>query len=106
MVSLLIDIQQLLGDSIIFKGEGTNVEDDPRGQEPLPQKQIELVRVLIQDDRRVTYDILEVLTSLSRESLEWIIHDHIGYNTIASRWISHLRTPQNRQKRLEFSESR
>ena len=62
------------------------------GQGPLSQKQIELVRVLIQDDRRVTYDILEVLTSLSRESLEWIIHDHIGYNKIASRWIAHLRT--------------
>ena len=76
------------------------------GQGPLSQKQIELVRVLIQDDRRVTYDILEVLTSLvSRESLEWIIHDHLGYNKIASRWIPHLLTPQNRQKRLESSES-
>ena len=63
------------------------------GQGPLSQKQIELVRVLIQDDRLVSYDILEVLTSLSRESLEWIIHNHIGYNKIASRWISPLADP-------------
>ena len=61
MVSLLIDIQQLLGDSIIFKGEEQMLKMT-LGQGPLSQKQIELVRVLIQNDRRVTYDILEVLT--------------------------------------------
>ena len=61
LVSLLIDIQQLLGDSVIFKWEEQMLKMT-LGQGPLSQKQ--LVRGLIKDDRRVTYDILEILTSL------------------------------------------
>ena len=101
MVSLIIDIQQLLGDSIIFKVEKQMLKMT-LGQGPLSQKQIEQVRVLIQDDRLVTYDILEVLTLLSRNTFEWIIHDHLGYKKKASRWIPRLLTPRNRQRKLDF----
>lgn len=91
-----------------FKAGRSNVEDDPRCGAPISKTNshnVKLVESLIEENRRITYDILEAQTSLSRGTLERIIHDHLGFKKRASRWVPHSLTVKNKLRRLEFAKA-
>ena len=49
-----------------------------------------------------TYDDIVAESSLSRGTIERIIHDHLKLKKITSRWVPHQLTEQNRQDRVRI----
>ena len=62
---------------------------------------IELVRQVVEDNPHVSYEEIEAETSLSRGTIERIIHDSLNLRKITSRWIPHFLTDENRVQRVE-----
>ena len=88
-----------------FKGGRTNVEDNPRSGAlitGLTEANIESVRSKIDDNPYLTYDELEALASLSRDTLERIIADCLQLRKVASRYVPHFLTQKNRQERVRI----
>lgn len=58
---------------------------------------------LIEEDPRITYDILEEQTRLCRTTSYNIIHHHSKFRKRASRWVPQSLTSQKKHRRLEFA---
>lgn len=75
-----------------FENGRQNVEDMHRSGRPitkLNQVNIDKVRYVIEEDPYCTYDKIEAETSLSRGTIERIIHDVLQMRKITSRWVPH-----------------
>lgn len=86
-----------------FKGGREDVKDAPRVGRPITEvtdENIAKVREVIEEDPYVTYDEIEVETSLSRGSISRIIHDCLKLKKIASVWVPHQLTEKNRLDRV------
>ena len=88
-----------------FKNESSSLNDKPRSGRPVTETNtanILRIEALISENPRLsTYD-LEELTSISHPNILKILHDHLGLRKVASRWIPHFLTIEQKQKRLEF----
>ncbi|CAF4902643.1 unnamed protein product, partial [Rotaria socialis] len=66
--------------------------DDPRSGRPvsvLTDENIELIRQVVNNDPHSTYDDIIAETSLSRGTIEQIIHNYLKMKKVTSRWIPH-----------------
>jgi hypothetical protein len=91
--------------SAVKKDGGESIEDAERIGRPITVKNdenIELVRAFIQDNPQCTYDELEAYSSLSRGTLERIIHDCLGLRKVTSRYVPYLLSEQNRKDRVRI----
>ena len=71
-----------------FKAGRDDIEDDPRSGRPIAATttaNIQLVQSLIEENRNVSYNDLEELTSLSRGTLKTIIKDHLKLRKLSAR---------------------
>jgi hypothetical protein len=64
-----------------FKSDRTHITDSSRSGAPVTKstkQNIRLVEGLIEENRRITFDVLEELTGLSRGTLHRIVHQDLG----------------------------
>lgn len=81
------------------------IEDQPRSGRPVTgptEANIEKVRRVIDEDPHSTYDEIEEETSLSRGTIQTIIHDHLKLKKITSRWVPYDLTPQQKEDRVRM----
>ena len=91
-----------------FKAGQVSLEDQPRSGGPITattSANVEIIRRHILYDCTYSVFDLEELTKLSHSTILRILHDHLGLRKVASRWIPHRLTPENKTKRLEFAEA-
>ncbi|CAF4422873.1 unnamed protein product, partial [Didymodactylos carnosus] len=63
---------------------------------------IDKVKAVIEEDPYCTYDEIEAETSLSRGTVNRIIHDALQLKKVTSRWVPHELTEKNRQDRVRI----
>ena len=88
-----------------FRNEGESVEDKDRMGRPITetvQSNTDLVRGLIEGNPRISKSEIEDQTSLSQGTIHRILSDHLKMRKLASRWIPHFLTEEQRQKRVFF----
>lgn len=85
---------------------GESIFDAYRSGTPITactQANIDLVESLIEENPRISYDILEERTGLSRGSLVTIITKHLDMRKKSNRWVPHFLSDKNKKKRLDFA---
>lgn len=88
-----------------FKQGRVEVKDDPRSGRPVTsftKANIDRVRELVEADPHTTYERLEAETQLNTFTLHQILHQALSLRKVTSRWVPHLLTDENRQKRVEI----
>ncbi|CAF3339055.1 unnamed protein product [Rotaria socialis] len=79
--------------------------DDPRSGRPvsvLTDENIELIRQVVNNDPHSTYDDIIAETSLSRGTIEQIIHNYLKMKKVTSRWIPHQLNDEQKQERVRL----
>ena len=88
----------------LFKEGRDCLEDNPRSGRPITEHtnaNIELVRHIIERDPHSTFDDIVAESSISRGTVQKIIHESLKMRKLASRWIPHELTEKNRKDRVE-----
>ena len=88
-----------------FKRGVDDLKDKHRKGRPITETihaNIERVRAVIENDPWCTYDEIEAQTTLSRGTIEAIIHEHLKMKKLVSRWVPHELTEQNRKDRVRM----
>jgi [histone H3]-lysine36 N-dimethyltransferase SETMAR len=88
-----------------FQRGRSSLGDESRSGPPktaVTQKNIDAVRQLIKDDRRVTYREIEASLSISKTSIQKILHEELGVTKLVSRWIPHLLTEEQKAVRVNW----
>ena len=89
-----------------FQCGRTSLEDDPRCGAPITatgEDQVAIVRNLLDEDRRLTFDELQAATGFSRGSLQRIIHDDLEMKKVSARWVPRLLTEEHKIARVQLS---
>ena len=63
---------------------------------------IAAVEKLVKINLRIPYHQIEASLGLSSASLNKIMHDHLQLRKLSARWIPHLLTGEQKQKRIDF----
>ena len=88
-----------------FRDGREDVDDDLRSGRPvsmLTDENIERVRQVIEDDRNSTYDDIMAETSLTHGTIGRIVHDSLKMRKVASRWVAHEPTDEQKQQRIRI----
>jgi histone-lysine N-methyltransferase SETMAR len=88
-----------------FKRGRHTFEDEHRSGRPVEAttpENIDRVRQLIKDHRNITKRELEEALGVGSGTVETILHDHLGVRKIASRWIPHLLSNEQKQLRVDW----
>ena len=91
---------------IDFRRGRTSIEDEHRPGAPRLVRTIENINVvknLLEADRRLTVRQLANATGISYERVFTIIHEDLEMSKVSARWVPRLLTPVHKQKRLELS---
>jgi len=89
----------------VFNKGSNRIEDLHRIGRPitdLTKANIDKVRQVIDNDPWSTYDDIIAETSLSRGTINRIIHDHLRLKKVTSRWVPHFLTEENRKERVRI----
>lgn len=89
----------------LFKAGRESLEDDPRSGRPLTsfsEDNIELVRLVIEDNPHATYDEIKGETFINRFTIFQIIHEALKLRKVSSRYVPHLLTDENRATRVAY----
>ena len=84
---------------------GGEIKDKPRSGCPVTATspiQVEHIKKIIDENPWITFDELETESSCSRNSIQRIIHEHLKYKKVASRWVPHELTDHNRSERVRI----
>ena len=88
-----------------FNNGKTTVEDDPHGSRPITAttpENIEMVKKLIEEDRKITCLQLAAKVRISSERVFHIIHHHLKLR-VCTRWVPHFLTEYQKQVRVNLS---
>ena len=88
-----------------FKGGNDRLKDEKRPGRPITEiisANIHQVEKVIEEDPHSTYDEIEAETSLSRATIQRIIHGCLKLTKLASRWVPHELSEKNRQDRVKI----
>jgi len=88
-----------------YKQGSEDINDKPRQGRPITETtpvNIDKVRAVIENDPWCSYDEIEAETSLSRGTIQTIIHEHLKMRKLTSRWVPHKLTEKNRQDRVRI----
>jgi histone-lysine N-methyltransferase SETMAR len=91
-----------------FREGRETTEDDPRTGRPstaIDPKNVAAVRILVEEDNRLTIDELSASTALSHGTIYTILHDHLGKRKICARWVPHILTESQKTARMETAAS-
>ena len=83
-------------------GKSTLKDDAGRGRKPsaINEKTIKKVKDLIEQDARFTLSTIARLVGISKGSAYTILKKKLGVSKIAARWIPHLLSPEQKEKRV------
>ena len=116
--SQIIDaLQQVYGDNALkksttykwitrFRSGRDVVEDDPRSGRPstsVSEKNIDAVRNLIEEDRRITTELVADTLNISVGSAYTILVENLGLSKLSARWVPKLLRPDQLQTRAGLS---
>jgi len=88
-----------------FESGNLDLEDKPRTGCPptaVTAINIERMRKLVEEDPRITYEMIEETVGISAPSIHTILHDHLQMSKICARWVPHFLTNENKKARVEF----
>ena len=86
-----------------FQDSGDDTEDMSRSGRPITGCSVaNIQKALIDEDRRISFNDIEALTSLCRGTIVNIIHIYLNKRKLSSRWIPHLLTAEQKLKRVTF----
>lgn len=88
-----------------FQRGRDSLEDDARSGRPVcatTPELIERVRLMVEEDRRVTYSEIEATLGISSPTVHKILREHLGLRKLVSRWIPHLLTEEQKQARTNW----
>ncbi|CAH2004669.1 unnamed protein product [Acanthoscelides obtectus] len=90
----------------VFDNEAPHhLSDDPRVGAPktaVTQENVDAVRKLIIEDKHVTYREIEASLTISKTSIQKILHEELGVRKLVSRWIPHLFTEEQKATRVNW----
>jgi len=84
-----------------FKDGNTSIQDEPRSGRPRTastERDKERVDEIIQDDRRVTVDIIARTLGIGHNSVQEMI-ESLGYRKVCARWVPRLLTKDHKNQR-------
>lgn len=88
-----------------FKRGRDSLSDADRSGRPVSAVTVEnvaAVQEMVAADSRVTYQQIEQALGITSASVHSILHEHLGLRKLAARWIPHLLTDEQKQRRVEF----
>lgn len=88
-----------------FRGDQESFEDEPRSGRPpdsATPENIERVRELIKQTRNITYEEIQQTLGIGASTVHSILHRHLGVRKLASRWVPHLLTDEQKEARIDF----
>ena len=89
-----------------FKDGDESIEDNPHSGHPgkaVTPRTIAKVEELVDDNPHITIRMIEEEVGISKEKIESILHSQLDLNKVCSRWIPHVITDANKQKRVELA---
>ena len=89
-----------------FKDGDESIEDNPCSGHPceaVTPRTIAKVEELVDDNPHITIRMIEEEVGISKERIESILHSQLDLNKVCSRWIPHVITDANKQKRVELA---
>ena len=63
---------------------------------------IEMTRNLIEEDARITTQMMETHLGIDSAAVHTILHDHLKVRKLCARWIPHILTNAQKDARVEF----
>jgi len=90
-----------------FKRGRRSTEDEERPGRPnevATQRQIDAVLDTVMKDRRLTIRKIAEIHSISKTSVERILHEHLNMNKVSARWVPRMLTPDQKRHRAEVSQ--
>lgn len=88
-----------------FRRGRSSLKDEPREGRPcemVTPETISAVRQLIEENPRVTYNVIEDTLGLSPPRIASILHDHLHVSKRTARWVPHVLTPDQKAARVEW----
>jgi transposase len=90
-----------------FKRGCPSLEDDPHEGRPksaTPPEIIEQVHDMVLDDRRMKVREIAENIGISKEHVEYILHEELGLKKLCARWVLRLLTADQKRTRMKISE--
>lgn len=88
-----------------FQRGRQSFEDEPhtgRPREAVVQENIRAVEQLIRKSRNITHREIEEELGIGSAAVDSILHEHLGVRKLASRWIPHLLTDEQKEQRVDW----
>ena len=89
-----------------FNDGRESVENDPRVGRPvsvLTEKNVAIVKTLIEEDACYTVQEIEELSGIHSSSVLKILRERLGLSKICARWVPHLLTDKQKQSRVRLA---
>lgn len=83
----------------------TSLGDEPRGGRPataVTPANIDAVRILLTENRRITYNDIQATLDIGTTAVKTILHEHIGVRKYYSRWIPDDLTADVKKARIDW----
>ena len=64
--------------------------------------QVDQVRTLVAEDRRITYDVIQTTLGISSWAVRKMLHEELGLHKMSSPWIPHLLTEDQKKARVDW----
>jgi len=88
-----------------FRRGVLTLEDDPRSGRPheaVTQNNIDAIRKLIEQDRHISYRMIEHILKISASAVHTILHEHLKVRKLCSLWIPHSLTVEQKLARIDW----
>src|SRR5688572_17154745 len=89
-----------------FEAGQSSIEDAPRSGRPreaITPSNVNIVENLIYSDPHITIEGIQQVVPISAGSIETILHNEISVRKVCAKWVPHVLTEENKQKRVEIS---
>lgn len=88
-----------------FKRGRENLNDDPRpGRPPTAVTHENVIRVewLLRENRHITHREIQAELNIGSQAVSTILHEHLKVRKLASRWIPHSLTDEQKCRRVDW----
>lgn len=90
-----------------FRSGDESLQDRHRSGRPATActtDNIDAVRELVMEDRRISYNRLQAQLGIGRSAIQSILHEHLQMKKIQAKFVPHQLTARQREARVDFSQ--